>query len=152
MRLQEKLNIIDCKWVTYYKKNLRRKEMQNIKKIICFIVVLSLVFPQTILANAKAKNIDVQILKVDKRIIKIQITNKNQKSYLTTGFWQLKRKYHGKWKKIKMRKNVKMPKSFSMKKNSSIIVKIKWKNYFGKNLKKGTYKICYVKSKKFTIK
>lgn len=46
---------------------------------------------------------------------------------------------------------MKFPKTSILKKNSAKVITIKWKDYFGKNLPEGKYKIKLVKEMKFII-
>ena len=53
------------------------------------------------------------------------------------------------WEKFK--KNVKFAKTIVVPAGEKRVIKIKWKKFFDKKLKKGKYRIKFLGTKKFTI-
>lgn len=103
-------------------------------------------------ATTSKKNINVEIEKVNKKYIKIKLTNNGDEDlYYWRGF-ELKKKKGKAWKKINYKKPFKFPKTSVLKVNETKTYKIKWKKYYGKKLSKGKYKIRLVKTRKFSIK
>lgn len=103
-------------------------------------------------ATTSKKQINVKVLSVTKKELKLKITNTGNKTFFYSELFALKKRVKNKWKKIQFKDNVFFAKTRTVRGKSSVIVKINWKKYFDKNLPKGKYKIKFVKAKTFKIK
>ena len=103
---------------------------------------------------ATKKDITLKIVSYSKKSIKLKLTNKSSKEFrFSLMKLTLKKKVNKKWKKVKFKKDAAFPKClYRLEGNSSKTYKIKWKDYYEKNLSNGQYKITWVKTKKFKVK
>lgn len=123
---------------------------------INIIIDMLLINPYTIsgatIGNA-SKNIKLSIVKVNKKRIIIKMKNCSKKNNIAyyPGF-SLQRYTKKKWIRVKFLKNRgRFAKTNILNKNDTKIVKIKWTKYFGKSLRKGKYRINFIKRKSFRL-
>lgn len=136
------------------------KKHFNKKNIIIFVGIVALlcffnsIETKTVRASSttKADDIAVKIVSVNKRKIKIKITNKGTEDFYYSRSFELKKYTKNKWIKKKFKRGVTFAKTSVIEAHNHVYITIKWKDYFKKKLRKGRYKIKLVKTKTFTVK
>lgn len=98
--------------------------------------------------------IKTNVIKVNKKFVKISIKNKSKKYrvFYHPGF-ELEKYKNKKWKRIRFKtKKAYFARTAVLDKREKRIVKIKWKDYYKKNLSKGKYRLHLVRNNIFHIK
>ena len=124
--------------------------MKRLKILI--ITILLVVCSGRNVEASKIKNVDVKVVKVTNKCIEMNVKNNRRNSIYISQNFVLKKKIKSKWKKVKFKENAKFAKTITVFPNEKRLIKIKWKKYFGKNLKKGNYKIIFIKTRRFCLK
>lgn len=124
--------------------------MKRLKILI--ITILLVVCSGRNVEASKIKNVDVKVVKVTNKCIEMNVKNNRRNSIYISQDFVLKKKIKSKWKKVKFKENAKFAKTITVLPNEKRLIKIKWKKYFGKNLKKGNYKIIFIKTRRFYLK
>ena len=114
------------------------------KRLMILIIAIALIVPSE-------KGVEVNVVNATNKYIKITVNNKRKNSVYISKRFVLKKKVKGKWKKIHFKKGVKFAKTVTILQNEKKTIKIKWKKYFGRNLKKGKYKIIFIKANRFSL-
>lgn len=117
--------------------------------ICCFVHARSLITKNTNAYNSE--NLEMKIISATSKKIEIVIVNNGNDIAGYSKIFTLYKFNKGKWKEVK--RFSKTPKCLCpIKKNSSKTEKIICRKHFKRRLSKGSYKIKWVKTKKFSIK
>jgi len=128
--------------------------LKIIMKRLTFLIVaiLFITFGAERAEASNIKKVDVDVMDATSSYVKLNVKNRRSNSIYISQKFVLKKKVKGEWKKIYFNENVFFAKTIQILPNENKVIKIKWKNYFGKKLKKGKYKIVFIKTKKFSLK
>ncbi|MBE5959323.1 MAG: hypothetical protein E7254_10750 [Lachnospiraceae bacterium] len=116
------------------------------------VAILFITFGAERAEASNIKKVDVDVMDATSSYVKLNVKNRRSNSIYISQKFVLKKKVKGEWKKIYFNENVFFAKTIQILPNENKVIKIKWKNYFGKKLKKGKYKIVFIKTKKFSLK
>lgn len=97
------------------------------------------------------KKVTVEIIESNEEYIEIALINKGEEYFHYWGGFVLEKLNGHKWQEMKMIEEIYFPKTRELKSNEIKIIKIKWKDYYGKNLTKGNYRIEIVNMMEFNI-
>ena len=97
------------------------------------------------------KKVTVEIIESNEEYIEIALINKGEEYFHYWGGFVLKKLNGHKWQEMKMIEEIYFPKTRELKSNEIKIIKIKWKDYYGKNLTKGNYRIEIINMMEFYI-
>lgn len=126
--------------------------MKNIMKPL-FIIVTVMILSMGVTVSAHTTNrqkIIVNIMEANQEYIEIILVNKGKEDFYYFRGFTLK-ELIGEKKEKGYKHGAKFPKTSILKTNSAKIITIKWKDYYGKNLPEGKYKIKLVKEMQFII-